>query len=249
MSELRPKSLDAILDWWAQELGISGADLGATRPGVTLSGNPLLPGILALLRGNIVRIASSPGKLETIADAIADKKIPKIFTADFWKKNLKELCGKVIGPADLYYIDKAGDHWKGIPTPHGFTIRGLAAMDQVAFAEFAATLPPSEKEFSGLEFGPQPMWGAFSEKKLIAVAGYDAWPGKISHISVGVRPSFRGKGLGKCVTLAAAKGVLARRRIVQFRTLADNTPAVRIAKSLGMELFAQTIYVRPKDPQ
>ncbi len=247
MSELRPKSLDAILEWWAQELGISGADLGSTQPGVTLSGNPLLSGVCALQRGDIVRIAASPGKLEPIRDAIVDKKIAKIFTPEFWKKNLKELAGKIIGPTVLYYIDKAGENWKAMPNPHGFTVRGLAVMDQVAFAEFAATLPVSEREFSGLEFGPQPMWGAFSEKKLIAVAGYDAWPGKISHVCAGVRPSFRGKGLGRAVVLAAVKGALTRKRIVQFRTLAGNEPAIRIAKSLGMEFFGQTIYVRATD--
>src|SRR5688572_21489254 len=106
MSELRPKSLDAILDWWAQELGISGADLGSTQPGITLSGNPLQPGILAFRRGNFVRIASTPGKLERIRDAIVDRKVAQIFTQEFWRKNVRELSGKVIGPAVLYYADK-----------------------------------------------------------------------------------------------------------------------------------------------
>lgn len=245
MSELRPKSVDAILDFWAQELGISGADLGSTQSGVTLSGNPLLPGILAFRRGHFVRIAATPGKLERIRDAIVDRKVPQIFTPEFWRKNVRELSGKVIGPAVVYYVDKVPDDWKTFKTPPSVSIRGLAAMDQVPFAEFMSTLPAEERENSGLEFGPQPMWGAFSEKRLIGVAGYDAWPGKISHVSVAVRPSFRKKGIGRAVVIAAARGAIARRRIVQFRTLAAITAAVGIAKSLDMELFAETIYVRP----
>jgi GNAT superfamily N-acetyltransferase len=125
------------------------------------------------------------------------------------------------------------------------SIRGLAPVDRQAFEEFASTLPPEEREFSGLEFGPQPMWGAFADRRLIGAAGYDAWPGKISHVSVAVRPSARAKGIGRALVLAAAKGALARRRIVQFRSLAASTAAVGIAKSLGFEWFAETIYMRP----
>lgn len=249
MSDLRPKSLDAILDWWAQELGISGADLWSTQPGVTLSGNPLLPGIFAFQRGTFIRIAASPGKLERIRDAIMDRKVSQIFTPDFWKKNVKEHTGLIVGPATLYYADRAHEDWKSFTAPVGFAVRGLAAMDAAVFADFAAALPAKDRESSGLEFGPQPMWGVFTQKKLIAVAGYDAWPGKISHVCVGVRPEFRGKGFGRLAVLAAAKGALARRRIIQFRTLAENEAANALAKSLNLELFAETIYVRPPSAQ
>ncbi len=247
MSELRPKSLDTILDWWAQELGISGADLGSTQPGVTLSGNPLLPGIFAFRRGGFVRIAASPGKLERIRDGIVDRRVSQIFTPEFWKKYVKEFAGVIVGPALLYYLDRVSEDWKSLVAPGGFLIRGLAAMDAGAFSEFASALPAKDREYSGLEFGPQPMWGAFVGKRIVAVSGYDAWPGRISHVCVGVLPDFRGKNLGRSVVLAAVKGALARRRIVQFRTLAGNEPAVALAKTLGFELFGETIYVRPQN--
>lgn len=245
MSELRPKSLDAILEWWAQELGISGADLWATQPGVTLSGNPLLHGILAFRRGSFVRIAASPGKLERIRDSIVERRVSQIFTSEFWGKTVKELVGVVVGPAALFYIDRVSEDWKGITPPAGVTMRGLAAMDAALFADFIGSMPQKDREASGLEFGPQPMWGAFQKKRLVGVAGYDVWPGKISHICAGVRPELRGSGIGRAVVHAAARGALARRRIVQFRTLVENDAAVALAKSLGMELFAETIYVRP----
>jgi predicted GNAT family acetyltransferase len=125
------------------------------------------------------------------------------------------------------------------------TIRGLAARDAQAFGEFLATLPREEREFSGLEFGPQPTWGAFADNRLVGAAGFDAWPEKIAHLNVGVRPSFRHKGIGTALVRATSRGALARRRIVQFRTAAASTAAVKIAQSLGLELFAETIYIRP----
>jgi predicted GNAT family acetyltransferase len=66
---------------------------------------------------------------------------------------------------------------------------------------------------------------------------------------VGVHPGYRNKGFGRLAVLAAARGALARRRIVQFRTLAENDAANALAKSLGFELFAETIYVRPPSAQ
>ncbi len=247
MSELRPKSLDAILDWWAQELGISGADLWATQTGVTLSGNPLQPGIFAFRRGNFVRIAAAPWKLENIRDEIVNKKLATIFSKGFWPKYLPEMCGKVIGPALLFYADSVPDAWQSFAAPRGMMLRGLAAMDALAFAELAGALTKKEYEHCGLEFGPHPMWGVFWKKQLLAVAGYDAWPGRIAHIGVAVHPEFRRQKLGRLVAMAASRGAMARRRIVQYRTNADNTGSVEIAKALGFELFAETIDVRPPE--
>ena len=119
MSELRSKSLDTILDWWAQELGISGADLWATHIGITLSGNSLQPGIFAFRRGEFVRIAAAPWKLENIRDEILNKKLTTIFSKGFWKKYLPEMCGKVIGPTLLYYADSPPEEWKSFKAPQG----------------------------------------------------------------------------------------------------------------------------------
>lgn len=245
MSELRPKSLDAVLAFWAQELGLSGADLGSTHPGITLSGHALLPGVIALQRGSFVRVAATAGKLDLIHEAIVGRKIAEIFTPEFWQKHVPGLSGKVIGPTLLYYLDKTPDAWKNLAPPPGVTIRGLARADAAAFAEFTATLSSAEQEMSGLEFGPQPTWGAFMGKRLVGVAGFDTWPGKLAHLHVGVRPGYREQGIGRAVVRAAAKGAVTRRRVVQFRTLRENTRAVALANAIGLELFGETIYVRP----
>jgi hypothetical protein len=46
---------------------------------------------------------------------------------------------------------------------------------------------------------------------------------------------------------AAARGALARRRIVQYRTLAANVASVGLATALRLPPFAETLYVRPAE--
>lgn len=240
---LRPKSLHAILGWWAQELGVNVPELQARADGVTLSPSSNLPGVFLFLRDRDLRIAALFPKLADLQEAIIGHTFRKIFTPKFWEA-LPEFCGSVIGPAFLYYADAILPTWT-FAAPRGLMIRGLTASDAKSFAEFADNLSATEREHCGLELGPRPMWGIFKGKEMIAGAGYDAWPGRIAHIGVAVHPEHRGKNLGQIVVQAAARGALTRRRIVQYRTLAENAASVGLAKALGLEVFAETLYLRP----
>ena len=127
----------------------------------------------------------------------------------------------------------------------GVVIRGLSAIDAKPFAEFLEGLSPAEREHSSLELGPRPLWGAFKAKELVAVGGYDAWPGRIAHVGVAVHSAHRGMKLGQMVVQAAARGAIARRRIVQYRSLADNGASIGIAEALRFVPYAETLYIRP----
>ncbi len=247
MSSLRPTSFAAVNDWWAQELGVNASELSVEQGGVQIAENALLPGILAYRRGPDVRVAAALGKLEEIQEAMIGRSLQQIFSAAFWPKYLPQFSGNVIGPASLFYADKLLPDWAKIAAPRGVNVRGLAISDAVPFAEFAASLSEEEREHSGLDFSPRAMWGAFVEKQLVAAASYDVWPGCIAHIGVAVHPEFRRRKIGQAVALAAAKGALARRRIVQYRALQSQEGSIGIALKLGLELFAETIYVRPPE--
>jgi RimJ/RimL family protein N-acetyltransferase len=182
--------------------------------------------------------------LAQIHDAILGHSFKSILTPAFWGK-LPGLAGTVIGPARLFYLDSAPTDWAAAP-PRGMTVRGLSAIDAKPFAEFIESLEPLEREHSGLELTPRPLWGAFKGKELLAVAGYDAWPGRIAHIGVAVHPAHRGKKLGQLVVQAAARGALARRRIVQYRALSENVASVKLAEALHFVPFAETLYIRPQ---
>ena len=244
---LRPKTLEAIIRWWAQELGVNVPELMAHAEGVSLSASSNLPGILLFRRGGDLRIAAVVQKLIPIRDAILGQTFRRIFTAEFWPKRLPAFSGQAVGPAHLFYLDAVPTHWKS-KLPRTLQIRGLSAMDAKPFGEFINTLTEIEREHSGLELGPRPLWGLFKGKEILAVAGYDSWPGRIAHIGVAVHPEYRGKKFGQYIAQAACRGALARRRIVQYRTLAENLPSVGIAKALHLVLFADTLYIRPPRP-
>ena len=240
---LRPKSHDAILGWWAQELGVNVPELQACTDGVTLTASSNLPGIFVFRRDRDLRIAALNVKLRPIHDAIMGKTFSDVLNPDFWGKH-PDIAGVPVGPACLYYLDTVPPEWKTV-VPRGLAVRGLAAMDAKPFAEFVGALTAAEREDSGLELCPRPLWGVFKGKELIAAAGYDAWPGRIAHLGVAVHPEHRGKKLGQLAAQAAARGALARRRIVQFRCLTTNTACVGIAKALHFIPFAETLYIRP----
>ena len=240
---LRAKSLDAVLGWWAQELGVNTPELMARADGVTLIASSNLPGIFLFRRGGDLRIAALLSKLKPIHDAILGHSFKKLLTPEFWSA-MPELSGTPIGPAHLFYLDTLPKNWVG-GTPRRVLVRGLTASDANAFGEFVGTLTPLEREHSGLELGPRPLWGVFKDKELVAVAGYDSWPGRIAHIGVAVRSDQRGNKIGQLAIQAAARGALARRRIVQYRALAENAAAVAVAHALQFVPFAETLYIRP----
>lgn len=242
---LRPRSLDSVLGFWAQELGVNVPELMAPADGVTLTASSALPGIFLLRRGHDLRIGAAVQKLKAIHDVILGHTFRTLFSAAFWKKH-PALSGQVIGPAMLFYLDAAPASWKAAP-PRGMTVRGLSAIDAKPFADFIELLTPMEREHSGLELGPRPMWGAFRGKELLAVAGYDCWPGRIAHLGVAVHPEHRQKKFGQLVVQAASRGAMTRRRIVQYRTLAENAASVALAKSLDFAQFGDTLYVRPPE--
>jgi hypothetical protein len=240
---LRAKSLDAVLGWWAQELGVNVPELMARADGVTLIASSNLPGVFLFRRDGDLRIAALLPKIKGIHDAILGHSFKAILTPDFWR-NLPEICGEVDGPANLFYLDTLPQGWVG-GTPRRVMVRGLLQNDAKLFGEFIETLTPLEREHSGLELGPRPLWGVFKDKELVAVGGYDSWPGRIAHIGVAVRSDQRGSKLGQLAVQAAARGALARRRIVQYRTLSENEASVALARALQFVPFAETLYIRP----
>jgi predicted GNAT family acetyltransferase len=103
---------------------------------------------------------------------------------------------------------------------------------------------PKIDEYSGLEFGEQPIAGLICDGEIVAAAGYEIWGGEIAHIGVVTHPRHRGNGLGRTVVSAIAMHGLEKGLLLQYRTLYSNVPSMRIAKSLAFEEYGATIYVR-----
>ncbi len=242
LPQLRRRSIDAIHEWWAAELGVNVPELAARAEGITLSASANLPGIFIFRRGGDMRIAALRHKLQKIHDTLLGHTHRQIFTGEFWRKELPDWGGQSVGPAQLFYLD-ALPAWQ-FSAPLGFRIRGITEADAPAYWEFAGALVQAEREESGVDFGPRPLWGVFSKKTLVAVSGYDSWPGRLAHIGVAVHPDFRRKGLGALAVRHAARGAIARRRIVQYRALEGNEGSLGVARRLGLPWFAETLYIR-----
>src|SRR5215207_7891347 len=153
-SSLRPKSIETILAWWAQELGVNAPELAARVEGVTLNVSSNLPGVFAFRRGHDLRIAALMPKLNVIHETIIGKTYKTILSPSFWTR-LPALNGTAVGPARLYYLDVIPPQWT-TQTRRGVAIRGLSAIDAKSFAEFLEGLAPAEREHSSLELGPRP---------------------------------------------------------------------------------------------
>ncbi len=226
---------------------MNASELSVEQSGVQLSGNALLPGLLAYRRGSDVRVAAALGKLEAIQEAMIGCALKEIFSADFWPERLPQFSGRVIGPASLFYADKIPAGWSKITPPPEVNVRGLAGSDARAFGEFTSHLDEYDREHGGLDFSPKAIWGAFVEERLVAAASYDLWPGRLAHLGVAVHPDFRGRKFGQAVAMEAAKGALAQDRIVQFRVMQARPDGMDLAARLGFERFAETIYVHPRE--
>jgi GNAT superfamily N-acetyltransferase len=241
--QLETKSRDAILELWGQELGVSAPELMVEADGVTLTANPQVTGVLLWRRDKDLRIAAQYQKLERIHGAIIGYSFEKIMSSEFWLR-VPEYCGEPVGPAHVFYLDALPADWKSM-TPRGLVVRVLTNLDAQAFEDFAETLSETERQHSGLELGPRPMWGVFKGTHLLAAAGYDPWPGRIAHVGVAVHADHRGQKLGQLAVRAAARGAISRRCIVQYRALADNAASVGLAKALHLIPYAETLYFRP----
>lgn len=244
--QLRQSSLHSILGWWADELGINVPELAARADGVTISASVNLPGIVLFRRGDDLRVVALAHKLRKIEETVIGSTPAEIFTGGFWRRHLPEWCGNTAGPALFFYTDARPPEW-GFTPPEGIRIHAIGTLDEAVFDVFAGALTRAELENSGLDHEQRLMWGAYAENDLVALAGYDSWPARIAHIGVAVHPDHRGRGLGKAMAKAAARGALLRRRIVQYRAPAGNPGAVGIARALGLELFAETLFVRPPE--
>ena len=87
------------------------------------------------------------------------------------------------------------------------------------------------------------MFVACDGEQIVAAAGYRPWLDRIAHIGVVTRTGFRGQGLAKVVSAAAAAHAQAGGLVPQWRAREDNTPSRAVAVALGFtELGVQVSF-------
>ncbi|WP_328543875.1 GNAT family N-acetyltransferase [Streptomyces europaeiscabiei] len=146
----------------------------------------------------------------------------------------------VLGPASLLYLDRADF----------FPVQGGAAVEKVTcgddeLAELLARAGEEDAGESGLEDITSPAFVLRDGDKVVAAAGYQAWPRSVAHLSVLVEPDHQGRGLARVVASAAVAHALDAGLLPQWR--ARPYPSRRVALALGFQELGSQLSIRLGD--
>ncbi len=223
--------------YWATHLGCSSDEMFAEPIRVLAHGGELADywGVFSLFRENSVMISAPPDCSGEIRALLSPW--PHGFSPTGLAAALEPFAARVIGPAFIGYSSS-------IPGP-AHSARSLTPDDAPLLDALRDSCDPTEWEHGGSSIG-DPASGIFVDGRLVALAGYEIWGGKIAHISVISHPDFRGRGFGRGVVAHVAGQALASGLIPQYRTLESNRSSIRIAGSLGFHHYATSVAVRLK---
>ncbi|SED82252.1 GNAT family N-acetyltransferase [Streptomyces sp. TLI_105] len=144
----------------------------------------------------------------------------------------------VLGPAALAYLTPEGFRPAGGPSaverlPGGHP--ALRALEEAAGEEDSSEASLDEitsRAFVVREHG-----------RVVAAAGYRAWPRRTAHISVLTAPEARGRGLARTAASAAVADALATGLLPQWR--ARPPASRRVAAALGFEELGAQLSLEP----
>jgi RimJ/RimL family protein N-acetyltransferase len=237
---LSPRTSSDLAAYWGHFFGCPPAALD-------MAGTQVLPhaeladyvGIYCLRRGEAALASVPPADLAYWRARLGSLGAAELTDAAALARRVGPAAQRLIGPAALAYADAATLR----PLPAGGA-RLLGAADEPAHQRLAAACPASDWEHGGSPFELLPLAGRFVGGELAALAGYELWGERIAHIAVVTHPAQRGRGYGAAAVSLLAELVVGRGLIAQYRTLCANTPARRIAASLGFVDYAETLAVR-----
>jgi GNAT superfamily N-acetyltransferase len=133
---------------------------------------------------------------------------------------------EIRGPAYLGYWPPSYPQ----PTPLAQTepIVGDSLVSLTALRDIA----PAEWEEAGIGRHSQ-IFGLRVEGRLVAVAGYERWPGQIAQLQVFCHPAYRRRGLAAEPLKDAISKALADNLLPQYRARDGNAASVALARRVG----------------
>ncbi len=243
MSKLSDSAKKAVDIFWAAETGCLPEDFDTDA--VAVIEQPLPNGAeyaQFFRRKRRLQITCSASLVDIARNATYGQAQDTIFDVSFVKEALRGRIDRVIGPAYLGYLD-ALDSDGAAPN-----VRILSRDDLGALDDLRERVTAQDWEYSGPP-SDQPIAGYFIGGELVSAAGYKIWGGRLAHIYVLTREDVRGAGYGRAVVQGITAYALKQGLIAQYRALYENTRSMAIARSLGFEDYAATIFVRALAPQ
>jgi GNAT superfamily N-acetyltransferase len=238
-------SLQAVVAFWAAQLGCSEAQLAQPGTTVVRAGPDLAGyrGATVVFRPPACVLAVPADWYEPVAGRIGKRPPAEVFDVTLLRRVFGSAFEMVIGPAWLGYADASDLR----PAPTLGT-RLLTDRDLAELRRLAAACGPTDWEHSGIDPDRPPVFGCFAGETLAAAGMLARWGDRLLHVGIVTHPGHRGRGYGKAVVSAMSAHGLAAGGVMQYRTLQANLPSVAIARALGFQRFALTLAVRLTPP-
>jgi GNAT superfamily N-acetyltransferase len=238
-------SLQAVVAFWAAQLGCSEVQLAQPSTSVVCNGPELASyrGATVVFRPPACVLAVPADWYDPVASKIGQRPPAEVFDVILLRQVFGAAVDQVIGPAWLGYADTSDLR----PAPTLGT-RLLTDQDLAALERLATACGPTAWEHSGINPARPPVFGCFAGDRLAAAGMLERWGDRLLQVGIVTHPGYRGRGYGKAVVSAMTAHGLAAGGVMQYRTLQANLPSVGIAQALGFRRFAQTLAVRLTPP-
>ncbi|MFE2327960.1 GNAT family N-acetyltransferase [Streptomyces sp. NPDC059385] len=183
-------------------------------------------GVVAL-GGSAIVTAPSDGIAVLVRDALRRLPVEAVTDGALVRQVLP--VARVLGPAALSYVSPAG--FRAVEAGASSVERLSAAHPDMRRLERSAGYEDAGE--AALDEITSPAFVVREHDRVIAAAGYRAWPGRTAHISVLTAPEARGRGLARVTGSLAVAHALAVGMLPQWR--ARRPDSLRVAAALGFE--------------
>jgi GNAT superfamily N-acetyltransferase len=242
MNKLSNRAKEAVDIFWAADTGCRPEDFDTEA--VAVIEGPSHDGreyAQFFRRKRRLQITCSASIVDIVRGATYGQSRGAIFDISFIERALRGRIDRIIGPAYLGYLDALDSDSEN---PNA---RILSLDDRGALDDLRGNVMAQDWEHTALK-PDLPIAGYFIDRTLVSAAGYEVWGGRIAHIRVLTREDARGAGYGRACVGRITAYAIEKGLIAQYRTLHVNAPSMAIARSLGFEDYASTIYVRAIAP-
>ena len=225
--------------YWAGHFGCSETELFSQPLRIVTHGKDLAgyDGVFALFRGSAAIVSIPPEREVALRHhlAVQNSAVSPLLLATM----LSDVTRLIIGPAFIGYASQV--------SPPAHDVRELGPDDLQARDALQQACTLQEWEHGGGD-KEDPSSGVFVDGRLAALASYEVWGGAIAHISIITHPERRHQGLGRSAVAHVARRALACGLLPQYRTLESNASSMKIARSLGFQIYARSMAIRLRPP-
>lgn len=238
---MRFPSQALLRNYWCAELGCS-AKAFDDHPAINVCAHGTLrgyAGIYLLKHADGYVISCPRSQVADWQGRLGYEELQKLFSTGLVDLISGGRLERIVGPSWIGWVNPTT-----FKACHGSETRLLSEDDEDLFWRFMEENPEEDRMVSSLRPGRTAAVGVFLQNELVAVAGYSLLAGQIAHVGVMVRPAWRGHGYSRLAVSGITEVALRAELGIQYQTLRSNEASIRSARSLGYELFAETLAAR-----